>query len=47
MAREMLFAMAAWVREDEGGPTTQEIDVMRAQLLDDDGGDADGSTPPS
>jgi hypothetical protein len=32
--------MASWVREDEAGPTTQEIDLVRNQML---GGEESGS----
>jgi hypothetical protein len=34
-ARRALEAMAAWVREDEDGPSNEEIDHLRLQMLAD------------
>ena len=34
-ARRALDSMAAWVREDEAGPTNEEIDRVRADILGD------------
>lgn len=31
--RSAMEAMAAWAREDEDGPSTQQIDLLRAGLL--------------
>lgn len=35
-ARRALDSMAAWVREDDCGPSTEEIDAVRARMLGDE-----------